>query len=89
MRLRKRSIRGRVKGDLEIAFTDEPLTAYGGLELFRRFLTRSGFVSKLEAVFAGRRFDSDYGSLQVRAHDHCASQVDGWPGSVCQACAGQ
>jgi hypothetical protein len=65
VRLRKRSIRGRVKGDLEIKFTDEPLTAHGGLELFRRFLGTSGFVSKLEAVFADRRFDSDYGSLRM------------------------
>ncbi len=65
MKLRKRSIRGRVKGDLEIEFTEEPLTAHGGLELFRRFLGASGFVSKLEAVFADRRFDSDYGSLRM------------------------
>jgi hypothetical protein len=65
MKLRKRSIRGRVKSDLPIAFTDEPLTAHAGLELFRRFLVGSGFVSKLEAVFADRRFDSDYGSLRM------------------------
>ncbi len=65
MKLKKRSIRGRVKGDLPIEFTDEPLTAHAGLELFRRFLEHSGFVAKLEAVFAGRRFDSDYGSLRM------------------------
>jgi hypothetical protein len=35
------------------------------LELFRRFLNRSGFVDKLAAVFADRRFDSDYGSLRM------------------------
>ncbi len=65
MKLRKRSIRGRVKSDLAIGFTDEPLTAHAGLELFRRFLERSGFVAKLEAAFADRRFDSDYGSLRM------------------------
>ncbi len=65
MKLRKDSIRGRVKSDLPIEFTDEPLTAHAGLELFRRFLGTSGFVSKLEAVFADRRFDSDYGSLRM------------------------
>ncbi len=65
MKLRKRSIRGRVKGDLPIEFTNEPLTAHAGLELFRRFLEHAGFVSKLEAVFADRRFDSDYGSLRM------------------------
>jgi hypothetical protein len=65
VKLRKRSIRGRVKGDLPIEFTDEGLTAYAGLELFRRFLERSGFVAKLEAVFADRCFDRDYGSLRM------------------------
>ncbi len=65
MRLRKRSIRGRVKSDLPIKFADEPLTAHAGLELFRRFLQHSGFVTKLEAIFADRRFDSDYGSLRM------------------------
>ncbi len=65
MKLRKRSIRGRVKGELPIEFTDEPLTAHAGLELFQRFLGQSGFVAKLEAIFADRRFDSDYGSLRM------------------------
>jgi hypothetical protein len=65
VKLRKGSIRGRVKGDLPIEFTDEPLTAHAGLELFRRFLDRSGFVQKLKAVFADRQFDSDYGSLRM------------------------
>jgi hypothetical protein len=65
VKLRKDAIRGRVKADLPIEFTDEPLTAHAGLELFRRFLDRSGFVAQLEAVFADRRFDSDYGSLRM------------------------
>jgi hypothetical protein len=65
VKLRKGSIRARVKGDLPIEFTEEPLTAHGGLELFRRFLARSGFMAELEAVFAGRQFDSDYGSLRM------------------------
>jgi hypothetical protein len=65
VRLRKRSIRGRVKGDLAVAFTDEPLTAHAGLELFRRFLSRSGFVAGLESLFAERRFDTDYGSFRM------------------------
>jgi hypothetical protein len=65
VKLRKGSIRARVKGDLPIEFADEPLTAHAGLELFRRFLVHSGFVARLEAVFADRRFDSDYGSLRM------------------------
>ncbi len=65
MKLRKGSIRGRVKGDLAIEFTDEPLTAHAGLELLRRFVDRSGFARRLEAVFADRQFDNDYGSLRM------------------------
>ena len=65
MKLKKRSIRGRVKADLPIVFTDEPLTSHAGLELFGRFLDRSGFVAKLADVFSIRCFDSDYGSLRM------------------------
>ncbi len=65
MRLRKRSIRGRVKSFLPIQFTDEKLTAHAGLELFRRFLEQSGLTKQLEAVFADRQFDTDYGSLRM------------------------
>jgi hypothetical protein len=48
------SIRSRVKGDLPIVFTDDKLSAYGGIELFRRFVDRSGFCERLEK----RRFRS-------------------------------
>jgi hypothetical protein len=65
VRRRKGSIRARVKADLPIAFTDEKLSAYGGLELFRRFLDRSGFAERLKEVFSLRQFDGDYGSFRV------------------------
>ena len=65
MRRRKGSIRARVKADLPIAFTDEKLSAYGGLELLRRFIDRSGFAERLKQVFAVRQFDGDYGSFRV------------------------
>ncbi len=65
MRIRKGSIRGRVKSDLPIVFTREKLTAYGGLEIFRRFLDRSGFTDRLRAVFSLRQFDGDYGSFRI------------------------
>jgi len=65
VKLSKGAIRGRVKRDLAIEFTDEPLTAHAGLELFRRFLERSGFVEKLQGIFAGREFDGDYGSVRM------------------------
>ncbi|NIM47696.1 MAG: IS1380 family transposase [Gemmatimonadales bacterium] len=65
MRIRKGSIRGRVKADLPIVFTKQKLSAYGGLEVFRRFLDRSGFTERLRKVFSIRRFDGDYGSFRV------------------------
>ena len=65
MRLRKGSIRARVKGDLPIVFTREKLSAYGGLELIRRFVESSGFSARLQDVFSIRRFDRDYGSFRV------------------------
>ncbi len=65
MRIRKGSIRGRVKADLPIEFTHEKLSAHGGLELFRRFVDRSGFADRLRDVFSIRQFDGDYGSFRV------------------------
>ena len=65
MRIRKDSIRGRVKADLPIVFTDGKLSAYGGIELFRRFVDRSGFAERLKQVFSIRQFDGDYGSFRI------------------------
>jgi hypothetical protein len=65
VRIREGAIRGRVKADLPIVFTQEKLSAYGGLELFRRFADRSGFTERLREVFSIRRFDSDYGSFRI------------------------
>ncbi len=65
MRRKKRSIRSRVKSDLPIVFTEEKLSAYGGIELFRRFLDRSGFSERLQKVFSIRQFDGDYGSFRI------------------------
>ena len=65
MRRKKSSIRSRVKSDLPIVFTQEKLSAYGGLELFRRFVDRSGFADRLKRVFSIRQFDGDYGSFRI------------------------
>jgi len=65
VRLRKGSIRARVKGDLPIVFTQEKLSAYGGLEIFRRFADGSGFSDRLREIFSIRCFDGDYGSFRI------------------------
>jgi hypothetical protein len=46
-------------------FTDEKLSAYGGIELLRRFVDRSSFADKLKRVFSIRQFDGDYGSFRI------------------------
>jgi len=65
VRRKKGTIRSRVKSDLPIVFTEEKLSAYGGIELFRRFLDRSGFAGRLQKVFSIRQFDGDYGSFRI------------------------
>jgi hypothetical protein len=65
VKLRKRSIRGRVKGSLPIVWTDEALSAHGGLELFSRYLRQQGWSDRLREIFSDRRFDSDYGSWRM------------------------
>jgi hypothetical protein len=65
VRLRKDVLRARVKGPIEIQFTEEPLSAYAGLELFGRYLKSSGWAEKLRTIFATREFDTDYGSFRM------------------------
>ena len=65
MRLKKDVLRARVKGSIDIEFTEEPLSAYAGLELFGRFLVSAGWLSRLRSVFADRQFETDYGSFRM------------------------
>lgn len=65
MKLSRQRIRARVKSEIPIEFTEEALTSYSGLELFRVYLDRLGWAERLKAVFADRGFDSDYGSFRI------------------------
>ena len=65
MRSRKEVLRARVKGPLAIEFTEEPLSAHAGLELFSRFLRAEGWLEQIRAVFSRRPFDTDYGSFRM------------------------
>lgn len=65
MRLSTRSIRTYVKTSLPIRWTDEALSALGGLELFSRFLVDRGWLDRVRAVFSDREFDNDYGSWRM------------------------
>ena len=52
MRLKVRSLRRVVKGDLAIEFVPQCLTSYGGLELVRRYLSTLAIVGRLRAALA-------------------------------------
>jgi hypothetical protein len=65
VRLKKDVLRARVKGPIDIEFTEERLSAYAGLELFGRFMVSAGWFSRLRSVFADREFETDYGSFRM------------------------
>jgi hypothetical protein len=65
VRLRKGSIRARVKGDLPIAFSGERISARGGLELIRRFLVAVELPARLRGQFRDGPLDTDYGALRM------------------------
>jgi hypothetical protein len=59
MRLKVRSLRRVVKGDLPIEFVPQNLTSYAGLELVRRYLHRLDVMARLRRAVAD--VPSDYG----------------------------
>ena len=65
MRLRKRLLRARVKGSLPVHFSHEALSAHAGLSLIGDFLRSAGWAKQIREIFAGRDFDTDYGSFRM------------------------
>jgi hypothetical protein len=63
MRLKVRSLRQAVKGDLPIEFVPQRLTSYGGLELVRRYVRKLAIIARLRAALAA--IPSDYGSARL------------------------
>jgi Transposase DDE domain group 1 len=63
MRLKVRSLRQAVKGDLQIEFVPQRLTSYGGLELVRRYVRKLAIVARLRTALAA--LPSDYGSARL------------------------
>ena len=65
MRISRSRIRARVKAELPIVFSDEKISAHGGLELFRRFLAAIDLPGRVRALFRDTRLDGDYGAVRM------------------------
>ena len=63
MRLRKRDLRACVKADLLLTFSNEPISAHGGLELFRRYFATIALTDRLRRAFRGLSLRGDYGAV--------------------------
>src|SRR5215813_2669581 len=63
MRLSVASLRRVVKGDLRIEFVRQDLTSYGGLELLRRYVRRTGLGERLRTACAA--LGGDYGGARL------------------------
>jgi hypothetical protein len=61
VRLRKGSIRARVKGDLPIEYAEEPISAHAGLEVLRHYLSALDLRKRLRAALAPHGMETDYG----------------------------
>lgn len=65
MRLSVAGLRRVVKGDLQVEFTEERLTSYGGLELIRRYFEQIGLRQRIEDRLKASGVRSDYGSSRL------------------------
>jgi Transposase DDE domain group 1 len=62
VRLSKGQLRARIKGRLRLTFSEERISAHGGLELFRRYLSGLGLRRRLEQAID---VPSDYGAARI------------------------
>ena len=65
MRLRKRDLRAPVKGDLEVTFSAERISAHGGLEIFRRYLQALEIPRRFRLALAPHGLHTDYGAVGI------------------------
>ena len=65
MRISRDRIRARVKGNLPITFSDEKISAHGGLELVRRYLAAIDLPRRLRALFRDTALDGDFGAVRI------------------------
>jgi len=65
VRISRSRIRARVKSDLPITFSDEKISAHGGLELLRRYLVARELPGRLRALFRDTALDGDFGAVRI------------------------
>jgi hypothetical protein len=65
VRLRKRDLRAPVKGDLDITFSQERISAHGGLEVFRRYLQALEVPRRLRQALVPHGLHTDYGAVGI------------------------
>ena len=65
MRTSRSRIRARVKSDLPITFSEERISAHGGLELLRRYLVAIHLPTRLRALFRDTPLDGDFGAVRI------------------------
>ena len=63
MRLKVRTLRQAVKGDLRIEFVPQHLTSYAGLELVRRYVRKLEIAARPRARAIGPLLDHLVGAL--------------------------
>ena len=78
MRLRKRDLRAPVKGDLDITFSEERISAHGGLEIFRRYLRALEVPRRLREVLAPHGLHGDYGVVGIAFSILALILIGGW-----------
>ena len=61
MRLRKRDLRAPVKGDLDITFSEERISAHAGLELFGCYVRSLDLGRRLRRALGAHGLEGDYG----------------------------
>ena len=65
MRMSRSRIRARVKSDLPITFSNEAISAHGGLELLGRYLAAIELPARLRRVFRDTPLDADFGAVRL------------------------
>jgi len=78
VRLRKRDLRAPVKGNFDITFSQERISAHGGLELFRRYLVALDLPRRLRQALAPHGLHCDYGVVGIAFSVLALIVVGGW-----------